>query len=229
MRTELFIKAEQTQILSQKMILSNEILQMGVQELCEKLGEIFLENPVVDLNQPSPEEERMAKYQWLESLNSKNRDTYMHESRDEEEGNDDWKFKQNDEESLQDYLWSQVSLKELSGKDEEIVSYLMESLDDKGYLDEPSESVAERFGEPVERIEKVVAGLQALEPAGVFARNLGECLLLQLQRNKADTPEAEEIVKEHLELLAGNKIPAIAKKVHLSVEETAEICQKRGT
>jgi len=198
-RTELFIKAEQTQILSQKMILSNEILQMGVQELCEKLGEIFLENPVVDLNQPSPEEERMAKYQWLESLNSKNRDTYMHESRDEEEGNDDWKFKQNDEESLQDYLWSQVSLKELSGKDEEIVSYLMESLDDKGYLD---------------------------EPAGVFARNLGECLLLQLQRNKADTPEAEEIVKEHLELLAGNKIPAIAKKVHLSVEETAEICQK---
>ena len=226
MRTELFIKAEQTQILSQKMILSNEILQMGVQELCEKLGEIFLENPVVDLNQPSPEEERMAKYQWLESLNSKNRDTYMHESRDEEEGNDDWKFKQNDEESLQDYLWSQVSLKELSGKDEEIVSYLMESLDDKGYLDEPSESVAERFGEPVERIEKVVAGLQALEPAGVFARNLGECLLLQLQRNKADTPEAEEIVKEHLELLAGNKIPAIAKKVHLSVEETAEICQK---
>ena len=51
MRTELFIKAEQTQILSQKMILSNEILQMGVQELCEKLGEIFLENPVVDLNQ----------------------------------------------------------------------------------------------------------------------------------------------------------------------------------
>lgn len=48
----------------------------------------------------------MAKYQWLESLNSKNRDTYMHESRDEEEGNDDWKFKQNDEESLQDYLWS---------------------------------------------------------------------------------------------------------------------------
>ena len=125
MRTELFIKAEQTQILSQKMILSNEILQMGVQELCEKLGEIFLENPVVDLNQPSPEEERMAKYQWLESLNSKNRDTYMHESRDEEEGNDDWKFKQNDEESLQDYLWSQVSLKELSGKDEEIVSYLV--------------------------------------------------------------------------------------------------------
>lgn len=102
----------------------------------------------------------------------------------------------------------------------------MESLDDKGYLDEPSESVAERFGEPVERIEKIVAGLQALEPAGVFARNLGECLLLQLQRNKADTPEAEEIVKEHLELLAGNKIPAIAKKVHLSVEETAEICQK---
>lgn len=66
-----------------------------------------------------------------------------------------------------------MSLKELSGKDEEIVSYLMESLDDKGYLDEPSESVAERFGEPVERIEKIVAGLQALEPAGVFARNLG--------------------------------------------------------
>lgn len=226
MRTELFIKAEQTQILSQKMILSNEILQMGVQELCEKLGEIFLENPVVDLNQPSPEEERMAKYQWLESLSSRNRDTYMHESRDEEEGNDDWKFKQNDEESLQDYLWSQVSLKELSGKDEEIISYLMESLDDKGYLDEPSESVAERFGEPVEQIEKIISNLQMLEPAGVFARNLGECLLLQLQRNKADTPEAEEIVREHLELLAGNKIPAIAKKVHLSVEETAEICQR---
>ena len=83
MRTELFIKAEQTQALSQKMILSNEILQMGVQELCEKLGEIFLENPVVDLSQPSPEDERMAKYQWLESLNDRNRDTYMHESRRE--------------------------------------------------------------------------------------------------------------------------------------------------
>ena len=226
MRTELFIKAEQTQALSQKMILSNQILQMGVQELCEKLGEIFLENPVVDLSQPAPEDERMAKYQWLESLNDRNRDTYMHESRDEDEGNDDWKFKQIDEESLQDYLWSQVNLKSLSGKDEEIVAYLMESLDSRGYLDEPAASVAERFHEPAERVESFISYLQTLEPAGVFARDLGECLLLQLRRNKADTPEAEEIVREHLELLAGNKIPAIAKKVHLSVEETAELCQK---
>lgn len=77
-----------------------KFFRWGYRSFGEKLGEIFLENPVVDLNQPSPEEERMAKYQWLESLNSKNRDTYMHESRDEEEGNDDWKFKQNDEESL---------------------------------------------------------------------------------------------------------------------------------
>lgn len=226
MRTELFIKAEQTQALSQKMILSNQILQMGVQELCEKLGEIFLENPVVDLSQPALEDERMAKYQWLESLNDRNRDTYMHESRDEDEGNDDWKFKQIDEESLQDYLWSQVNLKSLSGKDEEIVAYLMESLDSRGYLDEPAASVAERFHEPAERIESFISYLQTLEPAGVFARDLGECLLLQLRRNKTDTPEAEEIVREHLELLAGNKIPAIAKKVHLSVEETAELCQK---
>lgn len=228
MRTELFIKAEQTQILSQKMILSNEILQMGVQELCEKLGEIFLENPVVDLNQPAPEDERMAKYQWLESLNDRNRDTYMPESRDrdDDEANDDWKFRQEDEESLQDYLWSQVSLKELSGKDEEIVTYLMESLDDKGYLDEPAESVAKRFREPTKRVEGLLAYLQTLEPAGVFARNLGECLLLQLRRNKADTPEAEAVVRECLELLAGNKIPQIAKKIHLSVEETAKLCQR---
>lgn len=225
MRTELFIKAEQTQALSQKMILSNEILQMGVQELCEKLGEIFLENPVVDLSQPSPEDERMAKYQWLESLNDRNRDTYMHESRDDEEGNDDWKFRQEDGESLQDYLWSQISLKELSGKDEEIITYLMESLDDRGYLDEPLDSVAERFHEPKERVEEILSQLQTLEPAGVFAKDLSECLLLQLKRNRMDSPAAEEIVREHLELLAANKIPVIAKKVHLSVEETAEICQ----
>ena len=118
--------------------------------------------------------------------------------------------------TLQDHLRHQVSGMRLADRDAAAVLALIESLDEDGYLDGTLEEIAERIadsldiGDPEAREELLdelrcgLKWLQSLEPAGVGAANLSECLTLQL-RQRADTPAracALQIVAAHLELLA---------------------------
>lgn len=78
---------------------------------------------------------------------------------------------------------------------------LVEALDENGYLAEPLVVVSRRFGVAPERVEVVLAALQRIEPAGLFARDLGECLALQL-RAYGDLPPAYRTLLANLELVA---------------------------
>ena len=118
--------------------------------------------------------------------------------------------------SLQDHLRAQVAGMRLSDDDRAALEVLIESLDGDGYLADPLAEIAERLAEMLgldqaearesllERLQCALKWLQSLEPTGVGARNLGECLVLQL-RNTPRCPArtlAERICEQHLELLA---------------------------
>ncbi len=133
---------------------------------------------------------------------------------------------ENHAESYIDSLIRQIHLLELSPRELEIAEYLISSLDQNGYLTTPySELKFENIQPPVseEEFENILDEVQHLSPAGTAARNIKECLLLQLDTiDDSANLLASEIVEKHLDDLAANRIPLIAKSLHVSIEEIKE-------
>ena len=120
--------------------------------------------------------------------------------------------------SLSEYLVEQLSYRNLSERDMKLATYLVGSLDEDGYLRRDLESISDDIAftmgieTSVEELERLLGVIQELEPAGIGARDLRECLLLQLKEQKLDTrPKRlarkilmnyfDEFVKKHYEKL----------------------------
>ncbi len=117
----------------------------------------------------------------------------------------------------------------LPEEDYEIADYLIESLDENGYLRQPLDAIARELGRDVQRVEWVLQRLQEIAPAGVGARNLQECLLLQLRYLEQEgeiIPEyVRAILENYIEELGSHKYGYIARKLKTSPEKVAEARQ----
>ena len=226
---DLKLQVKQTQTLSQRMIQSAEILQMTSQELNTYINELALENPVIDIVEPPTAEEQresIEQQEWLNSFNEENYYLYQRQNNDDDyDFKSSWNINTDDGETLQDYLWSQLITENFTDQETEIIKFMLECLDNKGYLEESIETIASYFGTDTELVEDLLSDLQALDPSGVCARSLEECLKLQLERRNMLTPVLESIIDNCLEMVAKNQIPAIARKLRLSPAETAGYCQ----
>ncbi len=124
------------------------------------------------------------------------------------------------DESLPDHLRAQLACMRLSAEDAAALAVLIDSLDDDGYLADALEEIAERLGgddetareELLERLQCALKWLQSLEPTGVGARDLGECLTLQLRALPRSEAQAIAILicRQHLELLAKRDMKKLA-------------------
>ena len=226
---DLKLQVKQTQTLSQRMIQSAEILQMTSQELNTYINELALENPVIDIVEPPTAEEQresIEQQEWLNSFNEENYYLYQRQNNDDDyDFKSSWNINTDDGETLQDYLWSQLITENFTDQETEIIKFMLECLDNKGYLEESIETIVSYFGTDTEIVEDLLSDLQALDPSGVCARTLEECLKLQLERRDMLTPVLESIIDNCLEMVAKNQIPAIARKLRLSPTETAGYCQ----
>ncbi|MCF2704264.1 RNA polymerase factor sigma-54 [Enterocloster clostridioformis] len=226
---DLKLQVKQTQTLSQRMIQSAEILQMTSQELNTYINELALENPVIDIVEPPTAQEQresIEQQEWLNSFNEENYYLYQRQNNDDDyDFKSSWNINTDDGETLQDYLWSQLITENFTDQETEIIKFMLECLDNKGYLEESIETIASYFGTDTELVEDLLSDLQSLDPSGVCARSLEECLKLQLERRNMLTPVLESIIDNCLEMVAKNQIPAIARKLRLSPAETAGYCQ----
>ena len=226
---DLSYRVEQKQILSQKMIQSASILQMNAVELKGYIENAALENPVIDLEEKKPEESedrKLKEYQWLNTLSSGNYASYPTSDSEDDTADDDFRFCQKMEETLKDYLRAQLLTVPMTQREEKMTAYFLECLDSRGYFTETPEMVAKCFGGDVKEAEALLNLLQGLEPAGVFARNLPECLSLQAKRNGILTPLMEDLIQNHLEQIAKNRIPELAKEMHVKVDEAVACCER---
>ena len=226
---DLSYRVEQKQILSQKMIQSASILQMNAVELKEYIENAALENPVIDLEEKKPEESedrKLKEYQWLNTLSSSNYASYPTSDSEDDTADDDFRFSEKMEETLKDYLRAQLLTVSMTQREEKMTAYFLECLDSRGYFTETPEMVAGCFGADTQEAEALLNLLQGLEPAGVFARNLPECLSLQAKRAGILTPLMEDLIQNHLEQIAENRIPELAKEMHVRVEEAAACCER---
>ncbi len=97
--------------------------------------------------------------------------------------------------------------------------FLVGSLDDNGWLATPLEDVAQATGEPLEEVEKVLLLIQALEPVGVGARDLRECLLIQLDARGEKETLPYRIIHLHFDHLVNRRFPEIARQLKCTVED----------
>lgn len=217
MGIELHLK--QNQVLSQRMLQSVRILQMTAQELEAHVGELALENPALEVEAPASES--IDAYQQTYDMREQDRYRTLRQNNDDDAPKEAWNFAARQDETLREHLLSQLDLETLPRREALAAAYLLESLDGRGYLTEETAYVAERFGLSEEDVERLIRKLQALEPAGVCARSLEECLRIQLEAAGLLDGTLDQMLRECLELVAKNKYAAIAGRLGISAVEAA--------
>ncbi|KXU37300.1 RNA polymerase factor sigma-54 [Ventosimonas gracilis] len=147
-------------------------------------------------------------------------------------GEDDWDFsaRASEAEGLQEHLLWQLNLAPMSDKDRLIALVLIDSINPQGYLEAELAELLAAFDKELDveadEIEAVLHRIQQFEPTGVGARNLSECLLLQLRQLADDTPwlkQAQRLVKEGLDALGSRDFAQLKRRFKLSQEALEQV------
>ena len=193
--------------LSPGLLQSMEMLQMNTLELGAYLKELALENPVLEEAEPGQGQDTWEAFAsqvpWLG-------DTPW-TGQTAQKG--DWGRGESPTESLAFLLEEQLARRGLSPELLAVCRYLAGVLDDDGRLDPEDLAGLRTAGVPAELLERGVEVLQSLEPAGVGARSLEECLLLQLRRLPGEHTVAQAICQGHLEELSKEHYGALARRL----------------
>jgi RNA polymerase sigma-54 factor len=128
-------------------------------------------------------------------------------------------------ETLCDHLHAQISNYELSDVERAAADKVIYNLDANGYLPMPLEDLVDAEGPPeqITHLYKALAAVQNMDPPGVGARDLKECLLLQIRHDTPNARNLRRLVSSHLEDLAGNRLPVIERKTGLSIEQIEQL------
>lgn len=215
---KLNISQKQKLILTQIMKQSINILQMSAYELREYIKKEFEENPILEAEFNLIESrENIDNTQSAKYLNDRYDEGYNYKYNNEDEVSV-FNFI-SDKKSLKDYLYEQLGEVKSDIKIKKIVSYMIESLDSRGYLENTLEEICNDLGVNKEVGKNALKILQSLEPCGIGSRNLKECLLIQL-KNKGILDEIiKEIILKYLEYIADCKYNYIAKELKITPKE----------
>src|SRR5213082_1090681 len=241
----------QTQNLALQHVLSPQlqqsllILQTPLLELRNLVQQEMETNPVLEElpdepgtderseAEPSSDDNFKAAFEKLSSLDEEWRAymaqsvSYSGGSRDSKEAQDKRQFLFDSipvQDTLQQNLIGQLNQSVLSGSDRKAAELVIGNIDDNGFLQSTPEEMALNSGIPQEDFEKMLALIQGFYPAGVGARDLRECLLIQLQRQGKENTLEYKIVSEYMEDLGRRRFPEIARRMGISVEDV----QKAG-
>ena len=218
MDLKLNISQKQKLILTQIMQQSINVLQMSAYDLREYIEKEFEENPILEADfnliesKDNIDNTQLSKY-----LNDRYDENYNYQHNNEDEASV-FNFI-SDKKSLKDYLYEQLGEIKSDIKIKKVVSYMIESLDSRGYLENTLEEICSDLGIDKEKVQNALEILQSLEPCGIGARDLKECLLIQL-KNKGILDEIiKEIVLKYLECIADCKYNYIAKELKITPKE----------
>lgn len=215
---------EQTQKLSMtpELIQAIQILQFNNQELVDYVQNELLENPVLEAEKEYDTQEVDIREKIREADYEEESFKQWEYSPDED---DDYTYEQyvSEEDTLTDYLFMQLQFSNLKGKHAAIGKYIIEAVDDNGYLTASVEEIAQAVDAEIEDVEDTLNFIQTFDPAGIAARNLRECLIIQLASKGLLTDEIEYIIENMLEDLADNKIAHIAKTLNMKNQEVQQI------
>jgi RNA polymerase sigma-54 factor len=226
MRLEYNLELRQTQklLMTPQLRQAITLLQLPVLELSEYLDQQYLENPMLELDdgvdaqeiEPA-EEEKAFDIDW---------EQYFQDRGDvgepiNREANKKGTFEQftASATTLQQRLSIQLSMLTLPRGVARIANYIINNLDDNGYLTQPCTEIAAQLHVTEPEVLGALGVVQNLEPAGIGARDLRECLLLQLKDRDNVPPYTWQIVCQYLDLVAKGRIPVLAEKFNVENSE----------
>ena len=222
----------QSQVLSPQMRQSLEILQATALELQQMVRQELETNPVLEEEPPEQEatdaedasDGDTAETDEMERLEEDWSDFSAQGAVDPEAEARRMRFLEGiaPQETLAGHLENQFGRLALDPVQRRIASLLIGNLDENGYLAATPEEVADEAGAETAEAIEVLHTLQTMDPPGVGARDLSECLSLQLARLGSDHAAAKKIVKNHLDLLGRKKFAEIASALGTSQEQVRE-------
>ena len=127
--------------------------------------------------------------------------------------------------TLMDHLFEQLYLAPLSDEESKIGEYILGCINDAGYLAYDVEDIVEDLDKEPETVEKVLSVIQRFDPVGIAARNLQECLLIQLLDTEHGDELATRMIRECFEDFANKRFEKIANKMSITLEEVKRIME----
>jgi RNA polymerase sigma-54 factor len=127
--------------------------------------------------------------------------------------------------SLHDHLMWQVGLGGFNEEEQHLLAILISYVDEDGYVKTPMEEIAREEECGVEEITEMLPFLHEFDPAGVGARDLKECLLIQAKHIEEDTNDLVKLLNEHIKDLEKKNYVGIAKAMNLPMEDVVEMCK----
>ena len=255
MKQSLQLKFSQHLALTPQLQQSIRLLQLSSQELNQELESLLQSNPLLELadkntdgeapetfvpgasldggssaptEEPAPRVEDSGQ-EYFEHAGAGNR-WEEHNAGNDDDG--DFGHQEVATLSLREHLSRQLQLLTLSERDQMLCALLVDAINDDGYLEQPLDELAVMLGPELEvdmlELETALKHIQNLDPAGIGARDLSECLSLQLQTLAADTPQlalARSVAERHLPLLATRDYVRLRKLLRCDDEALRQVQQ----
>lgn len=245
---DLKIEQSQKLVMTPELIQAIQILKFNTQELDSYVQEQLLINPVLEQaggeqrhaerRTDSDREERIGSmddrrgeasasrrdddFDWKEYIKDREYDDISYRQWEDRNGEDR-------ENSYEQYVSSDITLSEhlmfqLECATERkgcrrVGEYIIESLDENGYMTSTPEEIAEATGVSAEKVGEVLDMIHGFDPVGVGAEDLAECLMIQLRSQDQLTELFEKVIKEHLEDMANGRYNVIAKELGISLQQ----------
>lgn len=199
------LKLAMTQELSQAIAL----LQYSAQELTAFLENKALENPLLQIEN--------GNIQPMNPLIDRNRKKHQKAEKDWIEQIADKPI------SLEDQLTSQLNLRDFTAEQLRVIRHLIQNIDVNGYFVGDLNEISQTLNTPIELVDKGLKVIQSLDPVGIGARNLQECLLIQLEYEFPDNELARQIISNYFVIFAEKKWKQISKELQVSLKDIQEV------
>lgn len=212
MEASLSLVQQQNLSLTPQLRQSLEVLQMSVLELNQYVQEQIVDNPFLELEYPEA--------MWnKDDVNSK---TFSREV------DHDWWLNSSHftEKSLEQILHEQLEWMHLDKKTFDLCSFIIGNLDDRGYLEVTKELLAQYKQITLEKIKEALQIVQSLEPSGIAASSLEECLLIQLDHQKEQNELVRKLVSHDLQDIAKGKMVQLAKRYQVEVADIRQAVEQ---
>lgn len=222
----LTMQQKQSLVMTPELVQAIKILQLNTLELEAYVKEQIIENPVLEVEEPT--EEEWERFETLKKqLQAYGRDSGYRSEFSGYPSND------RDPMDLENYVVEEISLKEhllfqlqflnLGPEQKQIANFIVESLDDRGYMTASVEEIADKLKLPLKEVKKAHKIIRECEPIGIAADSLADCLKMQLKAKDALTEELEIILDDYLEMVGANRLSIIARELNTSTQKVQEL------
>ncbi|MGL4774308.1 MAG: RNA polymerase factor sigma-54 [Clostridium sp.] len=229
MKMDLLVNLTQEQKLklTHEMQLSIKVLQMPINELREYIDKEFQENPILDLKEGETsnlserreEKDKIDHKELIKYLEFDNYSSYSYGDYSNDENEISPFMFISEKKSLKEFLHEQILEENLDKYQKIICDYIIENLDGKGYLEVSINDICNELNIKNSLGEECLNIIQNLEPYGIGARNLKECLTIQLTKLNLMNDILKEIIENYLQEVADAKYNLVGKELNISPRE----------